>query len=190
VPAASRQKGFDRAGGKAGNGAREGKAPQAAAKGGTGQGKPADGACRAWITSGGKGGGRTAKADGAANLPSLPQAGRHGAERGKGKGGRQAAISGAARGLCGTVARQSIRQKKNPACGGACKGGACAGFIHRRRIVTFPRYRKTVQAGSHLPPTTAAKAGVQSNRGFPGRLAQSAPPLPSGKRPQGRRRDH
>jgi hypothetical protein len=60
--------------------------------------------------------------------PSFGQAGRHGAERGKGKGGRQSGLSGAARGLCGTVARGSTREKKSPARGGACKGCAAAGF--------------------------------------------------------------
>ena len=108
-------------------GRRQGKAPHGAAKGGTGQGKPADGACRAWITSGGKGGGRTARADGAASCPGFDWAGWHGAERGKGKGGRQTGGSGAGRGLCGTVERQSTREKKNPACGGACKVCGAAG---------------------------------------------------------------
>lgn len=127
-PAAGRRKGFDRAGGAA-DGAREGEAPQAAAKGGTGQGKRHGGTGRARITSGG----RTVRA---ASYPGFDQAGRHGAAKGKGKGGRQAARKGKGRGLCGTVARVSTREKKNPACGGACKGGACAGFIHRRRIVS------------------------------------------------------
>jgi len=162
----------------------EGEAPHGAEKGGTGQGKPADGALTDQAS------GRTARADGAASCPGFDQAGRHGAERGKGKGGRQAALKGKGRGLCGAVERLRTREKKNPACGGACKGGACAGFIHRRRIGTGLVDQKTVQAGSRHLPTTAAKAGGQSSRGFPGPLAQSAPPLPSGKRPQGRRRDH
>ena len=126
---------------RAGKRGREGEAPHGAAKGGTGQGKRHGGTGRAWITSGGR---RTARA---ANRPSFDQAGRQGAERGKGKGGRQAARKGKGRGLFRAVARVSTREKKNPACGGACKGGACAGFIHRRRIATFPRYRKTAQAG-------------------------------------------
>lgn len=136
-PAAGRRKGFDRAGGRPADGAREGEAPHGAAKGGTGQGKPADGtgnrrrgggkAGRAWITSGGKGGGRTARADGAASCPGFDQAGRHGAERGKGKGGRQAALKGKGRGLCGAVARLRTREKKSPARGGACKVNGAAG---------------------------------------------------------------
>ena len=126
-PARGRRKGFDQATGGAADGAKVGEAPHGAAKGGTGQGKRHGSTVRAWITSGGKGGGRTARADGAANRPSFDQAGRHGAERGKGKGGRQTGDSGAARGLCGTVERGSTREKKNPACGGACKVNGAAG---------------------------------------------------------------
>jgi hypothetical protein len=136
-PARGRRKGFDQASGGAADGAREGEAPQAAAKGGTGQGKPADGtgnrrrgggkAGRARITSGGKGGGRTARADGAASCPGFDQAGRHGAERGKGKGGRQAALKGKGRGLCGAVARLRTREKKSPGASGACKVNGAAG---------------------------------------------------------------
>jgi hypothetical protein len=122
-PAAGRRKGFDQAGGGAADGAREGEAPHGAAKGGTGQGKPADGTGRATFTSGG----RTARADGAASCPGFDQAGRHGAERGKGKGGRKAARKGKGRGLCGTVERLRTREKKNPACGGACKVNGAAG---------------------------------------------------------------
>jgi hypothetical protein len=122
-PAAGRRQGFDRAGGRPADGARVGEAPQAAAKGGTGQGKRHGGPVRARITSGG----RTARADGAASCPGFDQAGRHGAERGKGKGGRQAALKGKGRGLCGTVERLRIREKKSPARGGACKGCGAAG---------------------------------------------------------------
>jgi hypothetical protein len=122
-PAAGRRKGFDQAtGGRPADGARE--APHGAAKGGTGQGKRHGGTGRATITSGGKGGGRTARA---ASCPVFDQAGRHGAERGKGKGGRQTGGSGAARGLCGTVARLRTREKKSPARGGACKVNGAAG---------------------------------------------------------------
>ena len=120
-PAAGRRKGFDQATGGAADGAREGEAPHGAAKGGTGQGKRHGGTGRARITSGGR---RTARA---ANRPSFGQAGRHGAERGKGKGGRQAALKGKGRGLCGSVARACTREKKNPACGGACKVNGAAG---------------------------------------------------------------
>jgi hypothetical protein len=63
-----------------------------------------------------------AKGGGGAGLR-VDQAGRHGAERGKGKGGRQTGGKGKGRGLCGSVERGSIREKKSPARGGACKGG-------------------------------------------------------------------
>jgi hypothetical protein len=119
-PAAGRRQGFDRAGGGAADGAREGEAPQAAAKGGTGQGKRRGGPVRATFTSGGTGQGRQSPV-------ACPRRGGTGPERGKGKGGRQAARKGKGRGLCGTVERVSTREKKSPARGGACKGCGAAG---------------------------------------------------------------
>lgn len=120
-PAAGRRKGFDQASGRPADGAREREAPHGAEKGGTGQGKRHGGTVRAWITSGG----RTARA---ASCPGFDQAGRHGAGRGKGKGGRQTVRKGKGRGLCGAVERLRTREKKSPARGGACKGCGAAGL--------------------------------------------------------------
>jgi hypothetical protein len=122
--------------------------------------------------------------------PSFDQAARGGAERGKGKGGRQGGLKGKGRGLCRAVARGCTREKKNPAFDGACKGGACAGFIHRRRIESGLIDRRIRQAGLIPHSTNAAKAGGQSTLGFPAPPVLSGRQAQSGKHPQGRRRDH
>ena len=114
------------------------------------QGKRRHGACRAWITSGG----RTAKGGRAGNGPSLPQAGRHGAEREKGKGDGNGA---AARGLCGTVERLRTMEKKSPARGGACDGADWPGLIQLAAaaeglIATVPIYRSNGPSGAANPP--------------------------------------